>query len=278
MADRSLARRTVLTVAASAAAAVVVGAHDSAAHAALRSLRVVCYNIHHGVGVDDVLDLERQAELLARSEADVIGLQEVDRHWSERSGWLDQAAWFGERLGMEYAHGANLDLDPPEPGRPRRQYGTALLSRWPILSSHNTLLPWESGTEQRGLLEVTVDVRGVVLRFANTHLQHRPQDAALRLAQARRIAELLGPSPSRTFLVGDLNAEPETPEVAAVAELLADAWEQVGRPPGYTYPAERPEFRIDYVLGAPEATPLRGRVTTTLASDHLPITVDYFVR
>jgi endonuclease/exonuclease/phosphatase family metal-dependent hydrolase len=282
VADRSFARRTLFCMAASAAAATAVGVHGSAAHAAPRRpprrLRIACYNIHHGAGVDGALDLARVATQLERREADVIGLQEVDRHWSERSDRLDQAAWLGERLDMAYVHGANLDLAPPEPGLPRRQYGTAFLSKWPILSWRNTLLPWESGTEQRGLLEITVDFRGAVLRFGNTHLQHRAQDAALRLAQAQRVVQLLGPAPSGTFLVGDLNAEPDTPEVKAVADLLPDAWDAVGRPPGYTYPAENPQFRIDYVFGSPEAMPLRGQVTTTLASDHLPITIDYLVR
>jgi hypothetical protein len=191
VADRSLTRRTLLSLAASAVAVTAVAARGTAAHAQSprrrwRNLRVACFNIHHGVGHDDVLDLERQARLLERNRADVIGLQEVDRHWSERSDWVDQAAWFGQRLRMEYVHGANLDLDPPEPGLPRRRYGTALLSRWPIISSRNTYLPWEEGTEQRGLLEITVDLHGTELRVGNTHLQHRAQAAALRLVQAQR--------------------------------------------------------------------------------------------
>jgi endonuclease/exonuclease/phosphatase (EEP) superfamily protein YafD len=50
-----------------------------------RPLRVLTYNIHHGVGEDGVLDLERIARVIADSGADVIGLQEVDRHWSART-------------------------------------------------------------------------------------------------------------------------------------------------------------------------------------------------
>jgi endonuclease/exonuclease/phosphatase family metal-dependent hydrolase len=280
--DRSLARRNLFRLAVTAAAATTAGAvglrGTPAQAAAQRPLRLMTYNIHHGVGLDDVLDLERQARLIEDSGADVVGLQEVDRHWSERSDWLDQAAWFGDRLGMAYVHGANLDLDPPEPGAPRRQYGTAFLSSWPITASRNTFLPWEPGTEQRGLLEITIDVRGVALRFGNTHLQHRAQDAALRLAQAQRVVELLGSSPDRTFLVGDLNAVPGTPEIKVVADVLPDTWDAVGGEPGYTYPAEAPASRIDYVFGSPDAEPLRGDVAAPSASDHLPVTVHCLVR
>jgi endonuclease/exonuclease/phosphatase family metal-dependent hydrolase len=278
---RPITRRSL--IAATATVAVAAGVSGSPAHAAAprrpsRRLRVVSYNIQHGVDFDGVLDLERQTRFLEGRRADIIGLQEVDRHWSERSEWLDQAAWFGERLGLAHAYGANLDREPPEPGLPRRQYGTAVLSKWPITWWRNTYLPWEEGTEQRGLLEIEVDFHGVPLRFANTHLQHRAEDAELRLAQAQRIVELLGASPRRAFLAGDLNAVPETPELKVLTDVLVDAWEAVGHRTGYTYPAGEPDRRIDYLLGSPDARPLRAEIPSTLASDHLPVTVDYLVR
>jgi hypothetical protein len=55
-----------------------------------RSVTVASYNIHHGVGEDDQLDLDRIAEQIRTSGADIIGLQEVDRHWSSRSDFVDQ--------------------------------------------------------------------------------------------------------------------------------------------------------------------------------------------
>ncbi|NUR82746.1 MAG: metal-dependent hydrolase, partial [Nonomuraea sp.] len=118
-------------------------------------LRVVTFNIHHGRGPDGRLDLRRVADVLHTSGADVAALQEVDRHYAARSDFADQAAWLATALGMRLAHGANLDLDPSAPGRPRRRYGTAVLSRFPIRDSGNTLLPRFPGSEQRGLLHAT---------------------------------------------------------------------------------------------------------------------------
>ena len=91
-------------------------------------LTVASFNIHHGAGTDDRLDLERVAAEIKRTGAAVVGLQEVDRFWSERSAFVDQAQWLADRLGMHVVYGANLDLDPPALDRPRRQYGTAILS------------------------------------------------------------------------------------------------------------------------------------------------------
>jgi endonuclease/exonuclease/phosphatase family metal-dependent hydrolase len=169
-------------------------------------LTVATYNIAHAAGIDGRLDLERIAGEIERGGGEIVGLQEVDRHWSERSGFVDQAQWLADRLGMHVVYGANLDLDPPAPESPRRQYGTAILSSHPILWSRNTHLPRPEGGEQRGLLEAGIDVDGVRIRVANTHLQHT--SAVERRAQTERIVELLQPARGPIVLAGDLNAGP----------------------------------------------------------------------
>ena len=116
------------------------------------------YNIHHGRGVDDRLDLARIAAVIRGAGADIVGLQEVDRHWGERSDFADQAAELARDLAMHVVYGVNLDLDPLSPGGPRRQYGNAILSDAPIRGWRNTLLPRTGELEQRGLLEALVTV------------------------------------------------------------------------------------------------------------------------
>jgi endonuclease/exonuclease/phosphatase family metal-dependent hydrolase len=241
-----------------------------------RPLTVMTYNIHHGAGVDGVLDLERIAVLIEQSGADVIGLQEVDRHWSERSNWVDQPAWFAERLKMHYGYAANLDLPPLNPGEPNRQYGTAILSRYPIKDFTNTLLPKYPAGEQRGLAVATIKVRGADLRFANTHLTHN--NDAERLEQAQKVVEVLGASKKPTMLVGDLNARPDTPEIKTILTSLSDTWAEVGIGPGYTIPAENATARIDYLLHSPQLKPSKASVPVTPASDHLPVVASYVLR
>ncbi|SDR91271.1 Metal-dependent hydrolase, endonuclease/exonuclease/phosphatase family [Actinopolymorpha singaporensis] len=243
------------------------------------ALRVVTYNIHHGADAEDRLDLARTAAVLARSGADLIGLQEVDRHWSERSAFADQGKWLAGTLGMHVAYGANLDLDPdPDgPGPERRQYGLAVLSRFPILSVLHELLPHgpeaDPALELRGLLAVEVDVDGTRLRFATTHLSEA--DPRARESEATRVADLLGRAPRRTILTGDLNALPAAPETKPLTDVLVDAWPDEGDDPGHTIPVAVPDRRIDYVLVSPDLTPARRQVLTGAdASDHLPVVVD----
>ena len=238
-----------------------------------RQLQVLTYNIHHGAGIDGVLDLERIAQVIEKSGADVIGLQEVDNHWSARSNWVDQAAWLADRLKMHFAYAANLDLPPLNPGEPRRQYGTAILSRYPIRSFTNTLLPLYPTGEQRGLAIATIKVRGQELRFANTHLTSN--NNAERLEQAHKVVELLSGSRQPTILAGDLNAKPEAPEIKTLTAVWRDTWTEVGVGPGYTLEADNPTARIDFLLHTPDLRPTSAEVPVTLASDHLPVTASY---
>src|SRR3954451_22619535 len=85
-------------------------------------VRLVTYNIHHGVGDDGRHDLPRLAQVLAAADADVICLQEVDRHYGERSENVDQGLLRSRALDMQRAWGPAID-EPRPGGQPRGEYG-----------------------------------------------------------------------------------------------------------------------------------------------------------
>lgn len=259
----------LLPTAAVTAAAAGPGRGGPPHHGPDRSLTVVTYNIHHAQGADGVLDLERVAAVLRDSGAPVIALQEVDKHFGARSGNVDQAAWLGRRLGMYVVFGANLDLDPATAGEPRRQSGTAILSRNPIRSWKNTLLPKLPAGEQRGLLEADITVRGTTVRIFNTHLQHN--NTPERLAQIDVIEDLAARSGKPTVLTGDMNARPGSVEYARLGQSFTDVWPLVGEGDGFTFDSDAPQGRIDYVFTANGVDARAATVLQTLASDHLPV-------
>lgn len=233
------------------------------------------YNIHHGADASENLDLERIEGEIRRQEAEVVGLQEVDRHWSGRSDFEDQAKELAAELDMHYVFAANLDRDPAEPGQPRRQYGTAILSEYPILESENTLLPKPEGGEQRGLLEALVNVKGVPVRLYNTHLQH--DSAVERSAQVQAIMERVGEFEEPTLLTGNLNARPEASELAPLFTRFDDAWAEAGAGPGFTISPANPYARIDYILVSPDISVSEARVPRTAGSDHLPVVAELLI-
>jgi endonuclease/exonuclease/phosphatase family metal-dependent hydrolase len=235
------------------------------------TVTVVSFNIHHGQGTDGVLDLARIARVIRASGAGIAGLQEVDRNFAGRSNWADQAAELAELLGWHVAYGANIDLDPPAPGRPRSQFGNAVLSRYPIARWQNTHLFRSPGEEQRGLLHTEVDVPGVPLHVYVTHLD--PFSETDRVQQAQQVVALVGDN-SPAVLLGDFNALPQTPEIGRLRAALTDTWTAAagGGPPA-ARPADAPAARIDYIFISQR---LRAEWTSLCtddpaASDHLPV-------
>ena len=233
------------------------------------SLTVMSFNIRHGVGTDNLLDLDRIARVITTSGAELVGLQEVDRHFGARSNFVDQATYLAGVLGMDVAFGANLDLDPLAPGQPRRQYGNAILTRHRITAQDNTLLPRLATSEQRGLLHVTVDVHGTPVEAYATHLQ--VDSPAERSQQVAAILGIIGTPDASVVLLGDLNATPDTPEVAAMVDQLTDAWAAAGVGDGNTFSSQTPTTRIDYVLTSRDVTARAAAVIASDASDHRPV-------
>jgi len=236
------------------------------------SFVVATYNIHHAVGPDGRLDLDRIADVLLSTGAEIVGLQEVDVIFGSRSEFEDQASALATSLNMNHAFGANLDLEPLEAGAPRRQYGTAILTSWTIEESSNTMLP-NIGGEPRGLLEAKLLVGERTLRVFNTHLENG--NAEERKLQVDAIAERLVSTGETLLLLGDLNATPEASELVPLQAFLEDAWELGGVGPGYTHPAGDPRHRLDYVWIGDD---IRVRRVSTIddetASDHFPLVAE----
>ncbi|MCO0598461.1 endonuclease/exonuclease/phosphatase family protein [Peribacillus butanolivorans] len=243
-------------------------------------IKVMAYNIHHGEGTDAILDLKRIADIIKTTGADIIGLQEVDNHFSERSNFEDQAKWLANYLGMHYTYGANLDYEPLQEGERRRQYGTAVLSKYPILSTENHLLtniPYPvNPTEQRGLLDTVINVRGNHVHFYNTHLDNKR--AEQRDLQIREILDIAKQKEGTSIFVGDFNATPESSEILKMSAQYKDVFAELGQNDDFTIPVDKPDRRIDYIFTSEDVQIKTGEVINTNASDHLPITAELVLK
>ena len=247
-------------------------------------LRVLSYNIHTGIGSDGALDLARTAAVIRDSRADVVGLEEVDVHWDARSDFRDQARDLARLLDMRVFFAPIYNLPPPAEGTPRRQYGVAILSRYPIRHAENHWITRLSTQEPNpvpepapGFAEAVVLVRGVPVHVYTTHLDFRA-DPAVREAQVADTLRILGEDPrgARQVLLGDFNAEPAAPELAPLWTRLSDVW--TAAEPGFTYPADVPAKRIDFVTVSTGIHPRGAQVVDTLASDHRPVVADLALR
>lgn len=250
-----------------------------AAAAPAGALRVLSFNIHTGIGADGQLDLARTAAAIRDTRADVVALQEVDVHWDPRSDFRDQTRDLARALHMRAFFAPIYDEDPLTPGAPRRQYGVAILSRFPVLHTTNHLLTRLSTQEPNptpkpapGFAEAVVLVRGVPVHVYSTHLDYRA-DPAVRVLQVADTLRIMADDRGPQVLLGDFNAPPDAPELAPLWTVLTDA-----APAGLTYPADVPDKRIDYVTVSEKVRVRGATVPDTLASDHRPVLADLVVR
>lgn len=223
-------------------------------------LRVLTFNMHHGKGSGGTVDLQRVADMITRLSPDLVSLQEVEVG-TERSGGVDQAQALAELTGLEATFGWNIDFRGGG-------FGNAILSAHPIVTVRNHILPSPAGTEQRGVLEATIELPdGQLVVLLSTHLDH-DEDESVRLGSVAVIEDLVGGFGGLpAILAADLNAEPGS---ETLDRLLA-GWTAVGSLKQPTYPAIGSSKRIDHILVQPVSrwVPMSSLVVgSSLISDH----------
>jgi endonuclease/exonuclease/phosphatase family metal-dependent hydrolase len=185
------------------------------------------------------------------AEADFLLLQEVD---AEGAGWLA-----GE-LRLEWVYF-------PASRRNGKDFGNAVLSRWPIEEDGKIILPHPGvfNGSVRTATAVTARVRGVPLRVYSVHLA-TPVGQGRTEREEQLLAVLRDAEPwSHVIVGGDLNS-------GSIARLAVDA--------GYLWPTqEGPRTawfsRVDHILYR-GLVPVWGETAGTVteidgASDHLPV-------
>lgn len=227
------------------------------------SLRLMTYNIRHGEGMDNVLDLDRQAAVIQNATPDVVGLQEVDS-CVKRSGYIPEAAILGNKTGMYATFGPAIPLTGGK-------YGVAILSKEKPLSHHNIPLP---GAEKRTLL--VCEFQEYV--FACTHLD---LEEANRLASLDIILEEAAQWEKPFFICGDWNDQPSSTLITEMKKHFSFLNNLIDNSSNYTFPANSPNRIIDYIASygtAPHRVykSIRKRqvINEPKASDHRPVLVE----
>jgi endonuclease/exonuclease/phosphatase family metal-dependent hydrolase len=178
--------------------------------------------------------------------------------------------------------------------------GSCLLSRFPVTRSVRHPLPqpeqpwWRNRFYfQRAIDEATVVVGSAEWRVFNVHLE--AFDLANRHAHAEvlRAAVAAAPDPARVIVAGDFNAIPmdatprkgyaDEPEMdftgdatlarATAGLALSEAFAAAAEP-AFSFPADAPSRRLDYIFHGRAASTVDARVLRAPPgpwSDHLPL-------
>jgi endonuclease/exonuclease/phosphatase family metal-dependent hydrolase len=251
-------------------------------------MRLATFNILNGRSTKDgTVRLDRLADAVRTLDADILGLQEVDR-LQERSHLADLTAVAAEAMGARsHQFAAALSGTPvatwvaatgsetPDSA----SYGIALLSRYPASGWQVLRLPripvrfpmWLPGP--RKVIVVHDEPRTVVIGtfqtpsgsvvVANTHLSFVPGWGRHQLRRVRRDLTVFN---DPVVLMGDLNMP--SPKPGAIT-----GYRPVAEHP--TFPVVEPDRQLDHIL-------LRGRLGRVVGSrapvltlsDHRALVVD----
>lgn len=232
--------------------------------------------------------LAKIARQVSDAGVDILVLNEVDfdASWSRS---IDQAEEIARRGGFPYAvEQRNIDV-----GLPFRsfRFGNAILSRYPIARARAVRFPpysrWEealAGNHDAVVAEVATPLG--LIRVLAVHLEYRSEEVRLQCA---RIVKALAAEGSQQPLIalGDFNSIPAfarrhpgySPAQNAVDVLLSSGGLSVSKAAVdwnryVTFPSERPDRAIDWVLSAPGLEQEAPTVIESDLTDHLMVVVD----
>ena len=223
-------------------------------------LKILSWNIWITGNFDQITDL------LAKADAAIIGLQEVEADAPERD-----VIGFLTKLGYEHVF-----APVPKTGKRDVNDGPALFSR---IGLKNPEIHTLSKEGSRCAASADIDVGGKTLRVFSTHLLHTHQKyPEVQIEQTENLIQLL--PKEKTILMGDFNATPDSPVILRMRSVLNDT-DPAGTPTWSMYPEgcdvcnpQSVGIRLDYLFTTPDLKVLSSRVEHSKASDHLPISAE----
>ncbi|RKS68578.1 endonuclease/exonuclease/phosphatase family metal-dependent hydrolase [Motilibacter peucedani] len=262
-------------------------------------MRIATFNLLSGRAMgSEAADPDVLRAAVQQIDADVLALQEVDRH-QVRSGGIDQTALVAEAMraehwrfvpalvgtpGETWRAAGPQDEESDEGGSHQpAAYGIAIASRLPVVRwrvVHLRPVPvvtpmlLRNDAGRRRLVMVRDEPRAAVVAViegpdgpftvANTHLSFIP---GWNAAQLRRLVAALADEPRPHFLVGDLNMPGKLPR-----DLCRD-WTMLATEK--TWPTHVPRAQLDHVLGRGDVPEVRDAYALELPlSDHRALVVD----
>ncbi|KAK4696004.1 hypothetical protein P7C71_g1852, partial [Lecanoromycetidae sp. Uapishka_2] len=161
-----------------------------------KALTAGIWTIHFTLDNDMWSSERRIRDLIKEVEVDVIGLLETDLQ-RIIMGNRDSTQFFAEDLGMYVDYG---------PGPNKHTWGSALLSKFPILNSTHHLLPSPVG-ELAPAIHATIDAYGEQIDIVVFH-SGQEEDPEDRRLQSEYLAKLMKDSPRPLILLSYLVIKP----------------------------------------------------------------------
>jgi endonuclease/exonuclease/phosphatase family metal-dependent hydrolase len=252
-------------------------------------LKVMTFNIQHGITGADEYDLKRAIDTIAKIQPDLVALQEVTRNHPYYN-CEDQPVKIAD--GLKAATGRpwsvvyeqewftpNVECRDGGRGDGKETEGLAFLAPGPLGAKSMTPLP----VSRIALTVIWPAAGGIPVTV--THLANGRQNNDARAREVEALLKWTAKLGDSQIVLGDFNLKPEEPALQPMLTMFRDAW-AVGRKAGTTAGPEatRGNSRVDYLFYKGPALTLTGieSVETATwfvkpASDHRPVVATFRV-
>jgi endonuclease/exonuclease/phosphatase family metal-dependent hydrolase len=247
-------------------------------------LRVLQWNLHHGVGTDGKYNIDRIATWAVKMTPDIIIFNEVEKYTSW--GNEDQPARYKAMVESKTGRTWYWMFAQEYGSWSGNGKGHLILSKYPISTIDRTLISYT-----RVIGDAAIVVNGRTISLLVTHLD--PESSTRRLTQAKEVATWALGHPENRILTGDMNAWPDQTSIAELNKTYNDSWTvATSKGTAYQYSGLSPDGatkngRIDYIFyskNAPNLVVLSSQVYDTrdssgyMPSDHRPVVTTFDVR
>ena len=222
------------------------------------TIKVITYNIRLALKTEKALNLLAQHEEL--NDADILCLQEMD------PAGVDLIA---QSLKYNYVYYPAI-LHP----RSSKDFGNAVLSKWPIISDRKIILPKTgAGKLQRIAVNAIISVNGIKISVFSIHMKvfnRRHQ----KLALISHILNTIEPSVKNCIIAGDFNTFSKSSRKTYYEPFQEADFEVATKSIGWTYKywyLLNKRAILDHIFIKGMSVINSGKVTNRIPSDHLPI-------
>lgn len=256
---------------------VTLGTTASAPSSSSTTLKVMDWNIHHGIDTSGANNLDRVASRIAQINPHVVSLNEVELK-NGYNGNADEPAvlksYLQSKTGKTW-----YTCFAQRTGASTGQ-GNLILSRIQISSCDKYYM---SGS--RSVANATITVNGRTINVFSTHLDE--SSASMRTSEMSQLKSWASGRSEQRIIMGDFNAWPGATEIQNMTSSYYDSWAQAksqgtaiwysGNEAGNTR-----NSRIDYIWRSHGATSLVLTASqvydTGSISDHRPVSATFTVK
>ena len=224
-----------------------------------QTIKIASYNVRNAKGMDNVTDFDRVANVINNMNVHSIAIQELDSA-TERSKGIVVLDELAKRTNMHASFNGSIEFQGGK-------YGIGILTKEIPIRREAFELPGRE--EKRSLL--IVELKDYVLCCTHLSLNEEDRQASMDIIQI----QIKKYDSKPVFLVGDLNAEPDSDEISK----LSENWTMLNDPTQPTFPSDNPNVTIDYLLLKQNKKFTHSVINVEvvnepMASDHRPLVVE----